>query len=131
MGGPGASVLMRNALTKQQESELEIWLQSITNHLSFSKWGYQFWWNRDAFPGTVSHCLFYLSIENPREYWDDDEKMQIKEQLGFLPEQSISVSSGCNQQNDHTTLGQVMLYLARVYDGCIDMGGQSRHHSNQ
>jgi Family of unknown function (DUF6368) len=123
MGGPGASILVHNTLTKQQEDELAIWLRSMANHLEKDKWGYQFWWNEDAFPGTVSRCLFYLSLDNPQEYWDDDEMRQVKEQLGFLPEQSISVSSGCNQKNDHTTLGQVVLHLARIYDGLIDMGG--------
>src|SRR5260221_223192 len=123
MGGPGASVLLRNALTKQHKDELEIWLRSITSHLEKGKWAYEFWLKKDAFPGTVSDCLFYLSVEDVREYWDDDEKRQVKELLGYLPEQSIGVSSGCNQDNDHTTLGQFMLHLAEVYDGLIDMGG--------
>jgi hypothetical protein len=123
MGGPGASVLLRNALTKQHKDELEIWLQSITSHLEKGKWVYEFWLKKDAFPGTVSDCLFYLSVEDVREYWDYDEKRQVKELLGYLPEQSIGVSSGCNQDNDHTTLGQFMLHLAEVYDGLIDMGG--------
>ncbi len=74
MGGPGASVLLRNALTKQHKDELEIWLRSITSHLEKGKWAYEFWLKKDAFPGTVSDCLFYLSVEDVREYWDDDEK---------------------------------------------------------
>ena len=123
MGGPGAGVLVRDALMKQQEDELEIWLRSRTNHLEKGKWGYEFWLNEDAFPGTVSRCLFYLSVEDAAKSWDEDEKRQIKEQLGYLPEQSIDVSSGCNQDEDHTTLGQFVLHLARVYDGLIDMGG--------
>ena len=123
MGGPGASVLVRDALTKQQEDELEVWLRSITNHLEKEKWAYEFWLNEDAFPGTVSRCLFYLSVEDITKYWEEDEKRQIKELLGYLPEQSIGVSSGCNQDEDHATLGQFVLHLARVYDGLIDMGG--------
>jgi hypothetical protein len=123
MGGPGASVLLRDTLTKQQEDELEIWLRSITNHLEKGKWAYEFWLNEDVFPGTVSRCLFYLSVEETNERWDEDEKRQVKELLGYLPEQSIGVSSGCNQDEDHTTLGQFVLHLARVYEGLIDMGG--------
>src|SRR5260221_12303294 len=106
MGGPGASVLLRETLTKQQENELEIWLRSITNHLEKGKWAYEFWLNEDAFPGTVSRCVFYLSVEDAAKFWDEDEKRQIKGQLGYLPEQSIGGSSGCNQDEDHTTLGQ-------------------------
>ena len=123
MGGPGASVLLRDALTKQQEDELEIWLRSITSHLEQGKWAYEFWLNEDAFPGTVSRCLFYLSVEETTERWDEDEKRQVKELLGYLPEQSIGVSSGCNQDDDHTTLGHLVLRLAEVYQGLIDMGG--------
>src|SRR5258708_40155160 len=123
MGGPGASVLVRDALTEKQEDELEIWLRSITSHLEKGKWAYEFWLNEDAFPGTVSRCLFYLSVEETRERWDEDEKRQVKELLGYLPEQSIGVSSGCNQDADHTTLGHFVLHLAEAYEGLIDMGG--------
>jgi hypothetical protein len=123
MGGPGASVLVREALTRQQEDELEVWLRSITNHLEKGKWAYEFWLNEDAFPGTVSRCLFYLSVEETKECWDEDEKRQVKDLLDYLPKQSIDVSSGCNQDEDHATLGQFVLHLAKVYDGLIDMGG--------
>jgi hypothetical protein len=123
MGGPGASVLLRDTLTKQQEDELKIWLRSITNHLEKGKWAYEFWLNEDAFPWTISRCLFYLSVEDTKERWSEDEKKQVKELLGYLPEQSIGVSSGCNQDEDHTTLGQFVLHLARVYGGLIDMEG--------
>jgi len=33
MGGPAASVLLRDPLTKQQVNDLDLWLQSITNPL--------------------------------------------------------------------------------------------------
>ena len=124
MGGPGASVLLRASLTKQQENELEVWLRSITHNLEKNKWGYEFWLNEDAFPGTVSRCLFYLSLEKADEdRRDKDVNQQIKTFLGYLPEQSIGVSSGCNQDDDHATLSWFMLHLANVYDGLIDMGG--------
>lgn len=123
MGGPGASVLLRHTLTKQQENELDFWLRSITRHLEQTRGGYKFWLNDDAFPGTVSRCLFYLSIEETTTYWDDDEQRQVQALLGYLPQQSVGASSGCNQDEDHTTLGQLVLHLAEVYDGLIDMGG--------
>ncbi|HKF38811.1 MAG TPA: DUF6368 family protein, partial [Ktedonobacteraceae bacterium] len=84
---------------------------------------YEFWLNEDAFPRTVSRCLFYLSVEDTQKWWDEDEQRQIKESLGYLPTQSIDVSSGCNRNEDHTTLGQFVLHLAKVYNGLIDMGG--------
>ncbi|GHO79484.1 hypothetical protein KSD_72550 [Ktedonobacter sp. SOSP1-85] len=123
MGGPGASVLLRDALTRHQEDALEVWLRSITRSLEKGDEVYEFWLKEDAFPGTVSHCLFYLSVEETKEHWDEDEKRQIKELLGYLPEQSITVSSGCNQDHDHITLGQFVLHLGREYDGLINMGG--------
>jgi len=85
MGGPGASVLLRKALTKQQADELEIWLRSITHHLEKNQWSYKFWLNEDAFPEPVSRCLFYFSREEAKEQWDEDEQKQIKEHLGYLP----------------------------------------------
>lgn len=118
-------MLLHKALTKQQENEFEIWLSSITNHLEKSQWAYKFWLNEDAFPGTVSRCLFYLSIDDAtgEQKWDNDEKGQVKKLLGYLPEQSIGISSGCNQAEDHATLGQFALHLAKVYNGLIDMEG--------
>ncbi len=123
MGGPGASVLLREPFTTQQEHEVARWLRSITNHLEKGKWSYEFWLNEDAFPGMVSRCLFSLSLEQTQNYWDEDEKRQVQLLLGYLPTQTIGVSSGCNQEEDHRTLGQLVLHLARVYDGLIDMGG--------
>ena len=123
MGGPGASVLVRKTLTKQQEDDLEIWLRSMTHDLKQDQWGYQFWLNKDAFPGTVSRCSFYLSLSGATTEWGEDEQKQVKAQLGYLPEQSIGISSGCNQDADHTTLGHFVLHLAELYDGLIDMQG--------
>jgi hypothetical protein len=90
----------------------------------------EFWLNEDAFPGTVSRCLFYLSVEDTQKHWGEDKKKQIKELLGYLPEQSIGVSSGCNQDEDHSTLGQFVLHLAKVYSGLI-WKVPSRHRSNR
>jgi len=125
MGGPGASVLLRKALTKQQEEELELWLRSITNHLEKNRSGFEFWLNEDAFPGTVSRCLFYFSLDDTtgESRWNDEKKKQVRELLGYLPEQSIGIASGCNQSEDHTTLGQFILHLAGAYNGLIDMEG--------
>lgn len=123
MGGPGASILLHNALTKRQENELELWLRSITRDLKKDSLGYEFWLKEDAFPAPVSRCIFYLSVEQASAYQDDDQIRQIKEQLGYLPEQSIGVSSGCNGKDDHITLGHFILHLAEVYQGLIDMEG--------
>lgn len=123
MGGPGASVLVRKALTRQQESELETWLRSMTHDLTKGKWGYEFWLNKDVFPGNVSPCLFSLSLSEAKEHWDENEQKHFYEQLGYFPEQSLGVSSGCNQPEDHTTLGHFVLHLAARYGGLIDMEG--------
>lgn len=104
MGGPGASVLIRKALTKQQENELEIWLRSMTHDLKENKWGYEFWLNADVFPCNVSRCCFSLSLSEAKAEWDEGVPEQIETHLGYLPEQSINISSGCNQEADHLTL---------------------------
>lgn len=132
MGGPGAGVLLRQALTQRQEEKLEIWLRTITRRMEKPNWARandtqarEFWFNEDTFPGKVSGCVFNLLIETTlgEQRWDEDEKRQVEAQLGYLPEQAILVSSGCNQREDHTTLGQFVLHLARMYDGLIDMNG--------
>lgn len=62
MGGPGASVLVRNKLTKQQEEELEAWLRSITHDLERNKWGYEFY---PAF-GKTNEESAALCLSDPR-----------------------------------------------------------------
>jgi Family of unknown function (DUF6368) len=125
MGGPGASVLLHDPLTKQQVNELDLWIQSITNELEGNALnGYSFWLKEDAlFPETVSRCCFYLSIHNPADWAEEIAVKQVVEYLGYFPPQEISVSSGCNQTSDHRTLGLMVLHLAEFYHGLIDMSG--------
>lgn len=124
MGGPGASVLLRDPLTKPQVDELDVWLHSITSTLEGdAPNGYSFWLKEDAFPGTVSQCLFYLELDNPENLAEEEERQQLIEHLGYFPQQAIGVSSGCNQDSDHSTLGRLILHLAEFYHGLIDMSG--------
>jgi hypothetical protein len=122
--GPGASILLRNPLTKQQVDELDVWLQSIVRKREgdASK-GYTFWLNENAFPGTVSQCLFDLGMNDPFEWAEENERKKIVECLGYFPQQEIGVFSGCNQKSDHFTLGCMMLQLAELYGSLINMGG--------
>jgi hypothetical protein len=125
MGGPGASVLLRDPLTKRQVDELDLWLQSIGQNMEGDATNvYTFWLKEDAlFPDPVSDCLLYLGLHNPTELADEDECRQVREHLGYLPQQEIGVSSGCNQKSDHKTLGLLVLQLAEQYNGLINMGG--------
>lgn len=124
MGGPGASVLLRDPLTTQQSTDLQGWLQSMICILEVdASQVFSFWFKADVLPEAVSPCLFYLSVERPMEMTEEDERQQILAHLGYLPQQSIAVSSGCNQKSDHRTLGYVMLHLAEVYDGLINLNG--------
>jgi hypothetical protein len=122
--GPGASVLLRNPLTKQQVDELDVWLQSlVSKREGDASKGYTFWLKENAFPGTVSQCLFDLGMEDPITWAEEQERQQIVACLGYFPQQEIGVFSGCNQKSDHVTLGCMMLQLAELYGGLIDMGG--------
>ena len=122
--GPEASVLLRNPLTKQQVDELDGWLQALVSkrERDASK-GYTFWLKENAFPGTVSQCLFGLGMDDPFRWTEENERQQIVECLGYFPQQEIGVFAGCNQKSDHFTLGWMMLQLAELYGGLIDMGG--------
>ncbi len=125
MGGPGASVLLREPLTAHQKEGLEDWLQSIirireeddTSLVS------QFWLKDDIFPEPVSRCLFYFSIEDPADLAEQETQQQVIAHLGYLPRQAIGMSSGCNDSSDHRTLGLLILHLAETYNGLINMGG--------
>jgi hypothetical protein len=124
MGGPGASVLLHDPLTKQQVNELDLWIQSITNTLEGDALnGYSLWLKEDVFPETVSQCCFYLEVHDPADWAEGTAVKQVVEYLGYFPPQTISLSSGCNQTSDHRTLGLLALHLAEFYHGLIDISG--------
>ena len=125
MGGPGASVLLREPLTVRQRTDLNTWVQSITSkpHERDSS-VYQFWLKEEVFSEPVSRCLFSFSIEGtPLHLAEGEEREQVIAQLGYLPQQAIGFSSGCNDAIDHHTLGLLILHVAETYDGLIDMEG--------
>ena len=125
MGGPGASVLLREPLTAHQKEGLEDWLQSIIRiRDEDTSLGSQFWLKDDISPEPVSRCLFYFSIEEtPTHFWGEEDQQQVIAHLGYLPRQAIGMSSGCNDSSDHRTLGHLILHLAETYGGLIDMLG--------
>lgn len=126
MGGPGASVLLREPLTSSQRSELDGWLHSIAGkrYEGSDASVYQFWLKEQLFEEPMSRCLFYFSIEETPLHMDEDEvRQQLIAQLGYFPRQSVGFSSGCNDKIDHRTLGLLTLHLAETCNGLIDMGG--------
>lgn len=126
MGGPGARVLLREPLTSSQRTEMDNWLQSIVGnwHEGSDSAISQFWLKEEIFGEAASRCLFYFSFEEMPMHQDEDEmRQQVIAQLGYLPRQAIGISSGCNDDIDHRTLGLLTLHLAETYGGLIDMGG--------
>lgn len=126
MGGPGASVLLREPLSIQQHEGLKDWLQSITRirEDGSTPLDFQFWLKEDAFPEPVSRCIFYFGISAlERLIEDENERQQVFAHLGYLPQQEIDIGSGCNDDSDHRTLGLLILHVAETYGGLIDMEG--------
>ena len=129
MGGPGASVLLREPLTQEQTEELDTWLHSIAREIEvkgelFDTPERTLWLKPDIFPEEVSFCIFYFSIEDGAVYTEEEsEREQFQTQIGYLPAQAIHFSSGCNQKVDHHTLGLLTLQLAERYNGLISMDG--------
>jgi hypothetical protein len=122
MGGPGAQVLLRDPLTDRRKEELDSWLGSIAG-VQEDRFGYSFWLKKDVFAESVSQCIFYFGLGNLEEWVEEDEHRQITEKLGYFPQQTIDIGSGCNQKSDHRTIGFLMLHLAEKYQGLINMGG--------
>jgi len=126
MGGPGASVLLREPLSMHQHEGLKVRLQLITRMREdgSTPLDFQFWLKRDVFLEPVSECIFYFGIYAPERLREDEnERQQVVEQLGYLPQQEIEIGSGCNDDSDHRTLGLLILHVAETYGGLIDMEG--------
>ncbi len=106
MGGPGASVLLREPLTAQQHAELNGWLQSISRlREENSKYNLtEFWLKQGILSEPVSECVFSFWIGVPeRMLKDEEERPQVLAQLGYMPQQEIGIGSGCNDDCDHRT----------------------------
>ncbi len=142
--GPTASILLRHSLTEEQLTGLEQWLHSITSSLEGQRgdWG-PIWIKDGPLIGLLNDCheacAFGLAIEKTKTEQDflkkdgsidkdikaelREEREQLIQHLGFVPEQRINVDAGCNRPLDHRILGQLVLLLAERYDGIIDLGG--------
>ncbi len=138
MGGPGARVLLRNALTEEQLTSLEQWLRSITSSLEGKRGDWRSFWITDGnLIGLPDDChracalgLSIRKVETEQDVVDKEaqaelqiEHEQFVQYLGFVPKQSLDLGAGCNRPLDHRMLGQLALLLAERYDGIIDLYG--------
>ena len=58
--------------------------------------------------------------------YEEDEPgwvQTIVTRFGFAPSSSIGIAAGINRPADHRILGELALYLARVYGGVINFNG--------
>ncbi len=153
MAGPATGILLRHPLSEEQLTDLEQWLFTITKSPKKrrgmrmrkrapllgerGKWG-PFWIHDGTWIGLPDidcsqTCAFYLLLEKELTEQDDlpeeiqeavlEEQIQLAEYLGYVPEQSIRLSVGCNRPLDHRLLGQMVLLLAERYEGMIDLNG--------
>jgi len=137
--GPSAGILLYHALTEEQLTDLEQWLRSITSRLEGQRGDWWPFWMKNGnlidLPSVDcgDACAFGLSLHNmqsEQDFRDKDSQAAIREEraqlfqhLGSVPEQSIDIFAGCNHAHDHRILGQLALLLAERYDGTIDLNG--------
>lgn len=145
--GPGASILLRHALTEEQLTDLEQWLRSISSSsLEGQRGDWKFWVKDVQLIGLLDDCReahpFGLATPSMEFKWEQDflneedgsvdadiwielqeEREQWLQHLGFIPEQNITIYAGCNHPIDHRILGQLVLLLAERYDGIINLEG--------
>jgi hypothetical protein len=148
MGGPYAGIPLREPFLEPQIDALERWLRSLTTRLDGERgdWG-PFRITAGDVIGVPADVVarggsFWLRLTDPWEGVQDLEddlfidrlmradadaqQTQLRAQLGFVPQQSLSIEASVNGQSDHRILGHLALALAERYDGWIDLDGAIR-----
>jgi hypothetical protein len=111
MGGPGASIILREKLDSLRvERVLE-----VLGHLGARRTGTEF--TIDERPFVVWFGEEYLGELRERE------EGGLPELLGWRPADSVGFAAMCNEQVDHQLVAEICAEVAERLGGIIDFGG--------
>lgn len=128
MGGPAASVLLSRALTPLEKDQLIALCAQLSDRVMKEYGGY--WFNLQSLR-PLEESAIELEYHPPMSLYfhDLDEEsspadiQQITRVTGFHVCDQLSIGAQTNAQTSHYAVGAMTLYLARRYQGLIDLGG--------
>ncbi len=140
MGGPAASVLLKNVLEPNQIDELRAWVGEVAEFYAESKngdiregWEVFVRWPTELGeePELRGPCLGAIQLftvdpgaeSSGAAYMSPGDWEQCRDAIGWMPASDLSVSIFCNDKRDHKTLAWLCSELADRFDGLVDLGG--------
>jgi hypothetical protein len=133
MGGPSASILLRERLSAGQLDHIEAAIRAVSSQVKPGD-GYDYdFYACDLRPLGGSYvgdgCPRGLHLYDSNEpgsmisQLDPDTPDLLAAEIGFVTQQEVSLWSFCNRPEDHAVLGQLTLYVAELTGGLVDFSG--------
>lgn len=123
MAGPVASVLLPVALTGEEATAFNGWLNEV-----FIRYDDGWFLRVPTAIGAPDSATDAGLLLIGREPWPGEEDLEeefsdFTDQIGYRPGEQIEVCAMVNGPIDHLVLGHICLTLARRYDALVDFGG--------
>jgi hypothetical protein len=138
MGGPSASVLLREPLSASQIGQINETIRAISSHIVPGNGYHCDFWVSDLRPLGGSYVgagkplgLSFYGPDGPMEtivQWDSARMPVFVAEFGFVPQQEVSLAAFCNDREDHAILGRLTLYVAELIGGLVDFNGAILPH---
>jgi Family of unknown function (DUF6368) len=133
--GPSVGLFLRNKASELEIQPLVAWIKTITpgvrtedrpwmpDALRELYWSFEITdGSKIGLPGLDCSELGSMSIGiSQLEEWTESAQEFI-DQIGYFPEQEISVMSTRKKDGDHRVVSQLALQLGELFDGLYDMG---------
>jgi hypothetical protein len=133
MGGPSASILLRERLTRAERDQIHSAVRAVSSDVHANQvYACDFWVN-DMRPLGGSYVgngrPFGLGFHEPDENpglildWEPEELDRLVAEIGFMPQQKVGYMAFCNGREDHVILAHLTLHVAELTGGMIDFNG--------
>ncbi|HYF61422.1 MAG TPA: DUF6368 family protein [Herpetosiphonaceae bacterium] len=133
MGGPSASVLLRERLSASQLDQIDQAIRLVSDRIVPGEGPCSDFWVNDLRPlggsyvGAGRPCGLGFYAPDDRMgtlvQWDPGQMPVFVAEFGFAPQQAVSLDAFCNSSEDHAILGRLTLYVAELTGGLVDFGG--------
>lgn len=133
MGGPSASVLLREPLNAGQLDQIDEAIRSVSDYIVPGNGYHCDFWVNDLRPlggsyvGDGRPCgLAFYEPDEPASMirqFDPEDASRLTAAIGFAMKQEVSLSAFCDDREDHAILGRLTLYVAELTGGLVYFSG--------
>lgn len=129
MGGPTASVLTPNALSRSDLDAIRELIRAVDHIDTAAAPPLHEFWVRDSRSLGGSYRgpgrPFAIDRAGPEAGNEDEPLLMdvVSGEFGFTPQDQLIVNAFCNRAQDHRILGELCLHLIGLFGGVVDFAG--------